>query len=201
MRVAASLGEASLVRVRGETLLDALAARIPGARRHADGTAAYAFATAVELELDRASCELIRETARLHDIGQLYVPAALLARPVAGLSARDQASLEAHAEAGARLGLGAGLPGLVCEWLLRIRERFDGLGRPAGLAGEQVPMASRIIRAACAYDAALGEGLGAAQRRAALARLQEAAGVELDPGVVDALATLVERAARAAEET
>jgi HD-GYP domain-containing protein (c-di-GMP phosphodiesterase class II) len=200
-RVAASPGDASLVRVRGETLLDALGARIPGARRHADGTAAYAFAAAVELELDRPSCELIRETGRLHDIGQLYVRAALLARPAAGLSARDHASLEAHAEAGARLGLGAGLPGLVCEWLLCSRERFDGLGRPAGLAGERVPMASRIIRAACAYDGVLGEGLGATQRRAALARLQEAAGVELDPRVVDALATLVERAARAAEET
>jgi HD-GYP domain-containing protein (c-di-GMP phosphodiesterase class II) len=194
---AARLGEASLVSVRGETLLDALGTRVPGARRHADATAVYAFATAVELELDRASCELIREVARLHDIGQLYLPAALIARPATGLSARDHARLEGHAEAGQRLGLGAGLPELVCDWLLCSRERFDGLGRPAGLAGERIPAASRIMRAACVYDVALADAPAADQRPAALARLRDAAGVELDPRVVNALTAVVERAAAA----
>ena len=193
----ARLGEASLVTVRGEPLLEALGTRVSGTRRHADATAVFAFATAVELELDRASCELIRETARLHDIGQLYLPAALLARQPAELSARDHAQLEGHAEAGQRLGLGAGLPELVCDWLLCSRERFDGLGRPAELAGERIPAASRILRAACAYDVALAEAPAADRRPAALARLRDAAGVELDPRVVNALTAVVERAAAA----
>jgi HD-GYP domain-containing protein (c-di-GMP phosphodiesterase class II) len=196
---AATLGEASLVRVRGEALLDALEARVPGSRRHADAAAAYAFATAVELDFDRSSCELIREAARLHDIGQLYVPAELLAREPAGLSAREHAQLEEHVEAGRRLGLGAGLPEQVCDWLMCSRERFDGLGRPGGLAGARIPAPSRIIRAACAYDVALAQAPApsGARRPAALARLREVAGVELDARVVEALATIVERAAAA----
>ncbi len=194
------LGEASLVRVRGAALLDALEARAPGARRHADATATYAFATAVELDLDRTGCELIRETARLHDIGHLYLPAELMGRRAATLSARERARIESHVEAGQRLGLGAGLPEQECDWVLHSRERFDGLGVPDGLAGDAIPVASRVIRAACAYDVSLqGAPTPPGERRAAaLARLRGAAGTELDARVVDALAALVERAAAVA---
>src|SRR5687767_10425530 len=100
-------------------------------------------------------------------------------------------------EAGAKLALGAGISDDVCGWLLQIRERFDGQG-PDGLAGEAIPIASRIARADCACDTLLaspetGETLKQRQVDAAT-RLRAAAGQELDPAVVEALAGTLERA-------
>jgi putative nucleotidyltransferase with HDIG domain len=179
-----------LLKSRGEPLLEALENHLPGARRHADGTASYAFAAAAWLALERQHCELVREVARLHDIGKVYVPAELLQRDPGELSASERDLLVSHFDAAAKLARGAGLPQVISRWLLAVRERFDGLG-PDGLAGERIPIGSRIIRVACAYDAitsdpAFGDSL-AERRQVAKAALQGTAGAELDPRVVDAL--------------
>ena len=69
-------------------------------------------------------------------------------------------------------------------------ERWDGTGYPDGLAGEDIPLEARIVAAADAYSAMLGsrayrEGLTHGE---ALEELRAAAGSQLDPRVVDALA-------------
>jgi HD-GYP domain-containing protein (c-di-GMP phosphodiesterase class II) len=183
-------GLAELVRLRGAPLLEALESHLPGSSAHAEATGAYAFSAAVRSGLDRAAAELCRETARLHDVGMIYVPAAINQTPFTDWNAEQRAVFEAHYEAGARLALGAGIPDDVCEWLLQIRERFDGRG-PDGLADEAIPVAARIARAACACDtllASAGAGEAFDQRRAeAIDRLRAAAGAELDPHVVEAL--------------
>jgi HD-GYP domain-containing protein (c-di-GMP phosphodiesterase class II) len=187
-----------LVKARGAPLLEALESHLPGARRHADGTASYAFAAAAWLSLKREHCELVRETARLHDIGKLYVPAELLQRDPGELSATERDLVVSHFDATARLARGAGLPQVIGRWLLAVRERFDGLG-PDRLAGEHIPVESRIIRVACAYDAltsdsAFGDSL-AERCQVAKAALQGTAGAELDPRVVDALMHAVDASA------
>jgi HD-GYP domain-containing protein (c-di-GMP phosphodiesterase class II) len=170
---------------------------MPGARDHADATGAYAFAGAAGMGLGQAPAELCRETAKLHDVGMLYVPTAVIRTPFGDWDAEQRATFDAHYEAGAKLALGAGISDDVCGWLLQIRERFDGQG-PDGLAGEAIPIASRIARAACACDTLLaspetGETLKQRQMDAAT-RLRAAAGHELDPAVVEALAGTLERA-------
>ena len=100
-------------------------------RDHGRGVAA------VELELERDHAEAVRETARLHEVGNVYVPAAVLKKP-AGRAERGghRAWLDlAGFVRGAELARGAGVPERACEWIGTIRERFDG-GGPAGLAGE-----------------------------------------------------------------
>ena len=185
-------GLAELVRLRGAPLLEALEAHLPGSFDHADATGAQAFVAAVALGLDRAAAELCRETAKLHDIGLVYVPAATARTHFQAWSEEQRAQFDAHYEAGAKLALGAGIPDEVCGWLLQIRERFDGLG-PDGVAGETIPVAARIARAACAYDTLLASQQGGQtlneRRRDAATRLQAAAGHELDPAIVDALLT------------
>ena len=181
---------AELVRVRGAPLLEALESHLPGSREHAEATGSYAFAAAVGMGLDRGAAELSRETARLHDVGMVYVPAATMGMPFASWSPEQRAAFDAHYDAGARLALGAGLPDDICGWLLQIRERFDGAG-PDGLAGAAIPVAARLARAACACDTLLaspasGETL-AERRPEAIGRLRGAAGRELDPQVVEAL--------------
>jgi HD-GYP domain-containing protein (c-di-GMP phosphodiesterase class II) len=156
----------------GELLVRALEQRVPGARAHADATASYSFAIAAELGFARDECDAVRDAARLHEVGRLYV---------------DD---DAHPAAGYRLAVGAGVAEPLCEWILHSGDRFD--------AGARIPVESRVIAAACEYHARLGEGgdPGDGGRRA-LIGVAELAGGRLDPIAVDALARVVERAAGA----
>ena len=189
-------GLAELIQVRGVTLLDALEGHRPGSRDHADATASYGFAAAVELGFERAHAEAVRETARLHEVWMIYVPASVLAAKPENRNAEGKALIAAHPIHGAKLALGAGIPAQVCEWLRASAERFDGRG-PAGLAGERVPLEARIVRVACACDTALtaphAAGSSADHRAASLATLRSAKGRELDPRVVDALTSMLDR--------
>jgi len=197
---------AALTRERGAQLLDALEEHLPGSREHAESTGAYAFAAAAGMGLERASAELYREAAKLHEIGRLYEPTGAQAAGLSGEGAQQEAQPAApggegragasadaprdtHA-AGAALARGAGLPAEICEWLEAAGERYDGAG-PRALAGDAIPIASRIIRAACECDRLVrepGAEVAPQQRiEGALAGLRARAGRELDPDVVRAL--------------
>jgi HD-GYP domain-containing protein (c-di-GMP phosphodiesterase class II) len=192
-------GEAQDTLLRGEPLLDGLEQHVPGSRRHADAVAAYAFALAVEIGLDRSRCELIREAARLHEVGKIYLPQWLLSEPPGQLSDSERAQLDAQEELGHRVCLGAGISDEVCAWILHARERFDGSG-PGGLGGEGIPLPSRIIRATCAYETLLDQQPTDAEQaphETTIAWLRAAGGAELDPALVEALARVVTRASSA----
>jgi HD-GYP domain-containing protein (c-di-GMP phosphodiesterase class II) len=177
----------------GATLVEALERHLPGARKHAESTAAYALAAAAELGLVRERAELVREAAKLHDVGMVYIPAAVLRKPHAELSEEERELLDGHIEFGSRLALGAGIPEDVCEWILSTRERWDGRG-PAGLAADAIPIESRIVRVACAADLMLAS----APVEDMVAGLRVAAGGELDPRVVAAVAKVLNRIVPAA---
>jgi HD-GYP domain-containing protein (c-di-GMP phosphodiesterase class II) len=191
-------GLAILLRSRGAPLVEALERHVAGAREHADATASYAFAAAVELGFERAQCEVAREAAMLHEIGLVYVPTEVLGKPAAERDEAEVAAFEGHFEAGYRLARGAGIPEHACEWLLRARERYDG-GGPEGLAAEAIPIESRIIRAACSCDTALARAEDAGHKAPAglaIEQLALTAGNELEPRVVAALTAILERATR-----
>jgi HD-GYP domain-containing protein (c-di-GMP phosphodiesterase class II) len=57
-------------------------------------------------------------------------------------------NLRSHCEVGERLGTRLRLPARVCEGLWFVFERWDGKGMPAGVAGEEIPIAARILHAA-----------------------------------------------------
>lgn len=188
---------ANLMRTRGEPLLEALETHLPGARDHAEASGSYAFAAAVVgMGMARGQAELCRETAKLHDVGMVYVPSNVARTPFDQLTPEQRATFDGHYEAGALLALGAGIPDDVCGWLLQIRERYDGLG-PEGLANGAIPVASRIARAACACDLSLAAPQAGntleARRAWAITALRGAAGHELDPEAARALVAVLER--------
>jgi HD-GYP domain-containing protein (c-di-GMP phosphodiesterase class II) len=192
---------AARVKAGGPELLESVERHLPGSRDHSDGSAAYAFAAAVELELARDHAEAVREAARLHEVGSVYVPAELGAKPAAELTAEERELLDSRFARGAELARGAGVPDRACEWIEASGERFDG-GGPSGLAGERIPVESRIVRVACVCDAALAapapaDGPPDARWRGAVDVLNNAAGSELDPRVTAALVAMLERAAAA----
>lgn len=190
--------EASSVRSAGKVLLDALDAHVPGAREHADATATYAFATAVELGEPRPRCELIREAARLHDVGKVYVSSALARRPREELLPGERTEVDAHHAHARALLVGAGVPDEVADYVMHVRERFDGRG-PVGMSGRAIPLPSRVIKAACVYHegtrSARGGGFRGEPREVGLGRVRRQSGAELDPAVATALNAVLTRAA------
>ncbi len=135
---------------RGAPLVEALERHAPGAREHADATASYAFATAVEIGFDRARCEVAREAAMLHEVGTGLRPGGGRWRKPAQADARRgrdrgvRGPLRGRAT-GSRAAPAS--PSTSCGWLLRARERYDGSG-PEGCR-RAIPIESRLIRAAC----------------------------------------------------
>jgi diguanylate cyclase (GGDEF)-like protein len=142
--------------------------------------------------------ELIRLAASLNDIGMVALPDELLAK-VGPLTADERRALERHPQIGYRIleSLGADP---VATWVLHHHERWDGSGYPARLAGEHIPLGSRILFVADAYEAMTTDQAWRVRlsRDAALAELRRCAGTQFDPRVVEAFLAELESSAVAA---
>jgi putative nucleotidyltransferase with HDIG domain len=164
-----------------------LESRDPSSTGHSTRVAALAERVARGLGFDDDELETLRLGAGLHDIGKLAVTQRVLLEPGA-LDADELAEIRAHPKHGVAL----------IQWLATVRravpivlhhhERWDGGGYPAGLAGEEIPLAARILAAADTFDAMTSDRpYRAAVRPAeAIAELIRCSGTQFDPRVVDA---------------
>jgi putative two-component system response regulator len=128
----------------------------------------------------------VKIAALLHDIGKIGVPESILRKP-ARLTPEEKAEMDKHVFYGHRAL--AGIPKLqhVRELVYHHHERWDGLGYPDRLKGEQTPLGSRIVAVVDAYDAMTSDrpyrrGMRSEQ---ALERLSEASGTQFDPLIVE----------------
>ncbi|MCW2991281.1 MAG: Two-component system response regulator [Solirubrobacterales bacterium] len=98
--------------------------------------------------------KLIERAAQLHDIGKLGIPDAVLLKP-GPLDAQEFELMKTHTTIGADILSGSRSPSLQLgeEIALNHHERWDGSGYPNGLAGEDIPLAGRIVAVADVFDA------------------------------------------------
>jgi HD-GYP domain-containing protein (c-di-GMP phosphodiesterase class II) len=140
--------------------------------------------------------DLLGYAARLHDVGKLAVPDAILQKP-GPLDELEWAVMRCHPAWGADMV--AGVPGLerLAELVGAHHERWDGGGYPHGIEGEQIPLASRVIAACDAFEAMVSDRPYRAplEVKDALGQLKAGAGSQFDPMVV--VAVEVELAAAA----
>jgi HD-GYP domain-containing protein (c-di-GMP phosphodiesterase class II) len=127
-----------------------------------------------------SSRELTRQFVRSIAPGRSPLRRALLVGRALAEARRGGDSLATHCEVGAMLGRRIGLPEPVVGALAHAYERWDGKGHPAGLAGEAVPLAVRVV--VVARDADLAARRGAEPR----GPLHERRGRAYDPAVVEA---------------
>jgi HD-GYP domain-containing protein (c-di-GMP phosphodiesterase class II) len=159
----------------------------------------YAVRAGTALGLERQDLEMLRIAATLHDVGKIGIPGSILKKP-GPLSDDEYREMMRHPEIGARL-LGQ-LDGFerAAELVLHHQERYDGRrdgpfpGYPAGLAGEAIPLGSRIVAVVDAFDAMTTDR---PYRRAlplevAKDVLRRESGQQFDPRVVDVFLQLVE---------
>src|ERR1043166_1817975 len=158
---------------------------------HARRVGGYSVATGRRLRLDTAALEQLSLAATLHDLGKIGTPDPVLLKP-GPLTEEERACVRLHPERGARML--AGVPEMedVAAAIRHHHEDWDGAGYPDGLAGEQIPLASRIIRLTDAYDAMTSPRpfRDALDHETAVAELTKGAGRQYDPEVVRAFCGL-----------
>ena len=175
-----------------EALLTLAEMRDGSARRRAEDAALLAVRLAQALGLSGAEARQIGLAARLHDIGYLAIPDAVLRAP-APMGTEEQALLHTHTQIGARVV--GHIPGLraLTPLILNHHEHWDGTGYPDGIEGEQIPMGARVIAVVDAFCALTHGQISrwALKPAQALGELRRGAGGPFDPTVVEALASLV----------
>ena len=155
---------------------------------HSRETAALAERVAARLGADEAETEVISQVAVLHDLGKLGIPREVLHKP-GPLTADEQAVMREHPVIGERILRAFSEMSRVATAVRHEHERWDGGGYPDGLAGQEIPLASRIVLACDAWHAMTSDRPYRRAMSAADARreLRDGAGSQFDPEVTDAL--------------
>jgi len=120
--------------------------------RHCRRVGAYARRVGRALGLDAAALEVLRLGGVFHDIGKISVPDEIL-RKDEELSTGERSVMCRHVEAGAELCSPMKTMRKVVPIIRHHHERLDGSGYPAGLAGDQIPLAVRIVTVVDIFDA------------------------------------------------
>ena len=170
-------------------MIETLALRDRMTARHSAAVARYARATAIALDRPDEEQELAHTAGLLHDIGKFAFPDSILLaeRP---LTAQQWEVVRRHPADGARVVQRVDGYAPVADIVLSHHERWDGAGYPRGLAGEEIPLAARLISVADAYDVltARDSYRQPISPEAAVEELRRAAGAQFDPRVVEAFA-------------
>jgi diguanylate cyclase (GGDEF)-like protein/putative nucleotidyltransferase with HDIG domain len=179
------------------TLASALARAVDAkdsyTRSHCQTVSQLSAVIAAELGLDGVRVARVRLAGLLHDVGKIGVPDAILNKPAA-LTDDEFEQMKRHSLLGCDIVEAAEMHD-EARWVRHHHERFDGGGYPDGLAGEDIPLESRIILVADAFEAMTSDR---PYRRApgaefAIAELLRNAGGQFDPRVVDALCRALDR--------
>ncbi|NQU76553.1 MAG: HD domain-containing protein, partial [Planctomycetes bacterium] len=154
MELSEQVKQAALDSVRA--LVRAVEAKDPYTRRHSEQVTHYAVGLARALNVPEDMVEHIRVASLLHDIGKIGVPDHVLVKP-GKLSDEEFEHIRRHPKLGAEILANITLFGKEAQLVRYHHERWDGEGYPDGLAGDEIPFASRIICVADCIDAMLME--------------------------------------------
>jgi putative nucleotidyltransferase with HDIG domain len=174
------------------TLVETLALRDRMTARHAAAVARYSRALARELGCDEADQDLAHTAGLLHDIGKFALPDRILHAEI--LSDEDWAVVRRHPQEGATLVGRLDGYGPVADAILYHHEHVDGSGYPAGLIGNEIPLASRILSVCNVYDTLTARDSYRSKMtpQDAIAELRRVAGRQLDAEIVDAFIAMLE---------
>jgi DNA-binding CsgD family transcriptional regulator len=172
---------------RVDVLLSALAARDGYTQEHSRAVVELAVAIGRRLGLDDEELASVETVAQLHDIGKIGIPDEILGKP-GRLTESEWAVMHEHPEIGERIVLSVPTLAHLARAVRAEHERWDGGGYPDRLAGESIPVASRIVLVADAYHAMTSDRpyRRAMGRAAALDELRRNAGSQFWPAAVDA---------------
>jgi len=176
------------------SLVSALAAKDPVTRDHTERCSWYTAELAAELGLGEEEASVVRLASLLHDIGKLVVPVEVLCKP-GPLTEEEWIQMRQHPTTALHILSPIDSTADAVPAILHHHEHFDGSGYPGGLAGDDIPMASRILLVADAFDAMTTDRpyRKAMPIKAAIEELKCHRGSQFDPEVVDAFLKILDR--------
>ena len=177
-----------------EALANALEANDEYTSTHARWIGDLALRVGRAAGVDEARLKQLELGALLHDIGKIGIPSEILAKP-GRLTTDERTIVQTHPELGERIIAPIDRLQAVRPIVRHCHERWDGRGYPDGLAGEEIPLESRVIFVCDAYHAMTTDRpyRKRLSHPEALRRLAEGAGTQFDPQVVEAALTVLDR--------
>jgi HD-GYP domain-containing protein (c-di-GMP phosphodiesterase class II) len=171
-----------------EVMVRSIEARDPYTSGHSRRVAALSKAIAVDFGLSDELTAEVENAALLHDVGKIHAEFAPLLQKEGKLTPEEWEIMKTHSVRSAELvKLFSRFHGFVVDSVLHHHERWDGLGYPVGVSGEQIPLGARIIMIADTIDAMTTDrpyrkALGF---DAVVGELQKYRGTQFDPKLVD----------------
>jgi len=160
--------------------------------KHARDASDIAVRLARSLRLAESEVRKIRIAAILHDIGKIGVSGRIIRKPSA-LNSEEMYAMRQHPVIGAEIMQPVELLTDAAEIVRHHHEHYDGSGYPSGLEGDAIPIGSRIVLVADAFNAITTDRpyRKARSKNEALGVLREYSGKQFDPKVVAALEAIV----------
>ncbi len=154
---------------------------------HAENVRDYATAIAQQMKLSRQLTKRIGTAAILMDLGKISIPSHILKKPTS-LTEEEQQIVRQHPVAGVQILAPIGFFEQESRIIKHHHENFDGSGYPDGLKAKEIPIGSRILTVADAFDAITSDHAYAPARSCAYAmnEIVNHAGGQFDPEVVEA---------------
>jgi response regulator RpfG family c-di-GMP phosphodiesterase len=170
--------------------------RDPDSGEHSSRVGELAAELAIQLGEARAWAEELRLAGRLHDVGKVGVPDAILQKP-GSLTDAEFEIMKTHTTVGATVFAGSRstLILLAAEVALSHHERWDGSGYPSGASGTDIPLSGRIVAVADVYDALITAHRykHAWSSQDAVGHIVAGKGTQFEPRIVDALVAVIDK--------
>jgi len=140
---------------------------------------------AKKARFNKEDIKKIKLTGLMHDIGKIGINEKIL-NSTGKLDIDELAEIRKHSEIGSRILSASGEFVEIAEVVLQHHERWDGLGYPRGLKGEDISLNARIIAIADTYDAMVSERAyrHSYTKQEAIDEIQRCAGTQFDPLLV-----------------
>ncbi len=170
-----------------DVLIQSLDIRHPSANEHSRDVAEMAARVGRRLGMDAEEVDVVTRAAQLHDLGKVGIPDAILSKS-GTLDEAEWDLVRQHTILGERILSAAPALRPVARIVRASHERWDGLGYPDGLAGEQIPLSARVVAVCDAYWAMTASRpySGARSHSDACLELSNEGGHQFDAAVVEA---------------
>ena len=178
------------------SIMSTLYARSHETEEHGNRLTKLTRMIGVYIGLDQNMLDDLVLLSMLHDIGKVGVDDRILNKPDL-LTAEEWSLMKKHSEIGHRIAKSTPELEHIANLILHHHEQWDGTGYPAGLRGEEIPLPSRILAVADAYDAMTEDRVyrRAMPREKALAEIERCAGTQFDPNISVAFVSLMRQGA------